>query len=100
MLPLIHGQISRFGIPISGVHGFGRLFCRALIGLVLAGVLFPPLASSEVVSSTLSAADVAARLQGKIGGNRASEIAAIAPLLKAGLTSLPRAPGFFAAAIE
>ena len=87
MLPLIHDQISRFGIPISSVHGFGRLFCRALIGLVLAAVLFPPLASSEVVVNTLSSADVAGRLQGKIGASRAAEIAANAPLLKAGLTA-------------
>ena len=81
------GEVDASRIPISSAHGFGLSFCRALFGLVLAAFLFSPLASSEVVSSTLSSADVAARQQGKIGGNRAAEIAAIVPLLKAGLTA-------------
>ena len=88
MLPVIHSQIGQADVPISGAHGFDGFFYRKLFGLVLATVLiFPALALSQAVVNTLSSADVASRLQGKIGGNRAAEIAAIAPLLKAGLTA-------------
>ena len=81
------GEVDASRIPIYGAHGLGRSFCMALFGLALTAFLFPSLASSQVVSSTLSSADVAARLQGKIGGNRAAEIAAIAPLLRESLTA-------------
>ena len=81
-------HVVQTGVSISDVHGHGESFCRELFGLMLAAVIMlPSLGLSQVTVSTLSSADVAGRLQGKSGSNRAAEIAAIAPLLKAGLAA-------------
>ena len=88
MLRDMQCHVVQTGVSISDVHGHGKSSCRELFGLVLAAALMlPSLGLSQVTVSTLSSADVAGRLQGKSGSNRAAEIAAIAPLLKAGLAA-------------